>query len=147
MIVAITAGFARAGARMVLAGASGISNLPVIAHFHQRGATRRQRAFGERLRIEREKRSVPLARVVATTKIHPSLLQELERGELERWPKGIFRKSYFLDYLTAVGLPADPLLVKFLELFPDHRAAVACGDVAPGQAAVLNFRLGLRSQS
>jgi len=76
-------------------------------------------SFGLRLRAERERRKISLAAISANTKISVALLEALERGDVSRWPSGIFRRSFVRDYAHAVGLDADATLREFLELFPD----------------------------
>src|SRR5262245_48702684 len=49
-----------------------------------------------------------------------SLLKALESGDVSRWPKGLFRRSYLRDYLRAVGLPIEPTVADFVRLFPDE---------------------------
>ena len=75
--------------------------------------------FGNRLRQERERRRITLASIAANTKIGLTLLQGLERGDVSRWPSGIFRRSFIRAYAGAVGLDADAIAREFLELFPD----------------------------
>jgi helix-turn-helix protein len=75
--------------------------------------------FGARLRQERERRRITLASVAANTKISIGLLQALERGDVSRWPAGIFRRSFIRDYASAVGLEADVIAAEFLARFPD----------------------------
>jgi transcriptional regulator with XRE-family HTH domain len=76
-------------------------------------------SFGRRLRIERERRKIPLTSVAENTKISIHLLEGLERDDLSRWPTGIFRRSFFRVYAAALGLDAEPLLREFLTRFPD----------------------------
>jgi transcriptional regulator with XRE-family HTH domain len=76
-------------------------------------------SFGRRLRIERERRKIPLTSIVDNTKISITLLEGLERDDLSRWPTGIFRRSFLRVYAEALGLDAEPLLCEFLTLFPD----------------------------
>jgi transcriptional regulator with XRE-family HTH domain len=76
-------------------------------------------SFGRRLRIERERRKIPLTSVADNTKISINLLEGLERDDLSRWPAGIFRRSFLRVYAEALGLDAEPLLREFLTLFPD----------------------------
>jgi transcriptional regulator with XRE-family HTH domain len=76
-------------------------------------------SFGRRLRIERERRKIPLSSVADNTKISIKLLEDLERNDLSRWPAGIFRRSFFRVYAEAIGLDQEPLLREFLTLFPD----------------------------
>jgi transcriptional regulator with XRE-family HTH domain len=75
--------------------------------------------FGARLRHERERRGITLASIAATTKIAPPLLVALERGDISRWPGGIYRRSFIKAYAEAVGLDAAVLTREFLESFPD----------------------------
>src|SRR5207247_10509654 len=62
--------------------------------------------FGNRLRLERERRRISLASIAANTKIGLTLLQGLERDDVSRWPSGIFRRSFIRAYAEAVGLDA-----------------------------------------
>lgn len=82
-----------------------------------------RRDFGPMLRARREKHGVTLQAIADSTKISLSLLRALERNDLTRWPRGIFRRAYFRDYLAAIGIPAEPLLREFLQLFPDEPLA------------------------
>jgi transcriptional regulator with XRE-family HTH domain len=75
--------------------------------------------FGERLRKERERRRITLESIAANTKIGRSLLQGLERGNVSRWPSGIFRRSFIRAYAQAIGLEPDEITREFLERFPD----------------------------
>lgn len=75
--------------------------------------------FGARLRAQRERQQVALTTIAEQTKIRLSLLEELERDDVSRWPTGIFRRSYIRHYATAVGLEPDALVREFLSLYPD----------------------------
>jgi transcriptional regulator with XRE-family HTH domain len=75
--------------------------------------------FGQRLREERERRGITLASIAANTKISVHLLEGLERGELSRWPSGIFRRSFIRAYAETIGLDGDDVTKEFLERFPD----------------------------
>jgi transcriptional regulator with XRE-family HTH domain len=76
--------------------------------------------FGERLRAQRESQGVSLNEIARTTKIGLSLLVALERNDLSRWPKGIFRRAFFREYVTAIGLSPEPMLAEFARLFPEN---------------------------
>ena len=78
--------------------------------------------LGNRLQSEREIRGFTLEHISASTKIPIPLLEALERGDLSRWPKGIYRRAFFRAYVTALGLPAEPLTGEFARLFPDDTA-------------------------
>jgi transcriptional regulator with XRE-family HTH domain len=75
--------------------------------------------FGQQLQLERERRRITLASIAANTKISLHLLEGLERGQLSRWPSGIFRRSFIRAYAEAIGLDPDDLTREFLERFPD----------------------------
>jgi transcriptional regulator with XRE-family HTH domain len=76
--------------------------------------------FGPRLRLEREKRGITLKHIAESTKIKESLFAELERGDVSKWPQGIFRRAHLCAYISAIGLPSQPTLNEFLQLFPDE---------------------------
>jgi transcriptional regulator with XRE-family HTH domain len=81
---------------------------------------KRQATFSARLRAAREAKRVSLEQIAASSKINVSLLKALESGDVSRWPKGLFRRSYLRDYLRAVGLPVEPTVADFVRLFPDE---------------------------
>jgi transcriptional regulator with XRE-family HTH domain len=76
--------------------------------------------LGSRLRAERESRGLTLDQLSASTKIPASLLEALERDDLSRWPKGLYRRAFFRSYVTALGLRPEPLVIEFARLFPDE---------------------------
>jgi transcriptional regulator with XRE-family HTH domain len=76
-------------------------------------------SFGTKLRQRREQHQIPLATIAEKTKIKMSLLEGLERDDVSRWPKGIFRRSYLRAYASAIGLEPDPTLREFMGLFPE----------------------------
>jgi len=93
----------------------------------------RRATFSARLRTARESNGVSLEQIAASSKINVSLLKALESGDVSRWPKGLFRRSYLRDYLRAVGLPVEPTVADFVRLFPDEEdrsieMTVACED-------------------
>jgi transcriptional regulator with XRE-family HTH domain len=72
-----------------------------------------------RLRRERERRQIALSSISANTKISASLFEALERGDVSRWPSGIFRRAFIRAYAGAIGLDPDIVAREFLEQFPD----------------------------
>lgn len=85
--------------------------------------------FGMKLRLQREEQQVPLAAIAEQTKIKLSLLEGLERDDVSRWPTGIFRRSYFRAYASAIGLEPDRALREFQALFPDPHTEDEVTDV------------------
>ena len=72
-----------------------------------------------RLRRERERRQIALSSISANTKISVSLFEALERGDVSRWPSGIYRRSFVRAYAQAIGLDPDAVAREFTEQFPD----------------------------
>jgi cytoskeletal protein RodZ len=80
------------------------------------------RSFGSWLQRERERREITLRAIADRTKIGSGRLQALERGDVSRWPGGIYRRSFIRAYADAVGLDADLVLANFERVFPDPDA-------------------------
>jgi transcriptional regulator with XRE-family HTH domain len=76
-------------------------------------------SFGRRLRSERERRGIVLESIAASTKIQASLLADLERGDLSKWPRGIFKRAFVREYAASVGLVPEPIVAECVRLFPD----------------------------
>ena len=72
-----------------------------------------------RLRRERERRGITLNDIASTTKISASLFEGLERGDVSRWPAGIFRRSFIRAYATAIGLDPEAVCREFTDQFPE----------------------------
>ncbi len=95
---------------------------------------RYREAFGRRLATVRTRGGIALDDIARKMKVSTSLLAALERGDASRWPKGLFRRAFFRDYLLAIGLPTEPYVSEFLQLFPDgedHPVAAAPAGDAP----------------
>lgn len=93
----------------------------------------KRRAFCARLKSERERRGRSLADIATSTKIKASLLDALERGDLSRWPKGIYRRSFFRDYVADIGLQPDSFVSEFLDVFAET-APPASSSSAPASS-------------
>jgi transcriptional regulator with XRE-family HTH domain len=76
-------------------------------------------SFGRRLRRERERRQIALTSIAENSKISESLLRDLERDDVSKWPPGIFRRSFLRAYAQAIGLDVEATMREFLERFPD----------------------------
>jgi hypothetical protein len=106
----------------------------------------KRRVFCARLKSERERRGRSLAEIAASTKIKASLLDALERGDLSRWPKGIYRRSFFRDYVADIGLHPDPFVSEFLDVFaeaapPSSATAGAAASAASLPSEPVSFRI------
>lgn len=104
--------------------------------------SRYREAFGRRLATVRTRRGVALEDIAQKMKVSTSLLAALERGDASRWPKGLFRRAFFRDYLLAIGLPPEPYVSEFLQLFPDgEEHPVASTAQPPSDAPSLRLSL------
>jgi transcriptional regulator with XRE-family HTH domain len=83
------------------------------------------RSFGSWLRRERERREITIRAIADRTKIGAGLLESLERGDVSRWPAGIYRRAFIKGYADAVGLDTDLILANFERLFPAADATVS----------------------
>lgn len=75
--------------------------------------------FGLELQRARERSGLSLDQMAACTKISASLFAGLERGDLSRWPAGIFRRAFVRSYAQAVGLDPEETVARFLRVHPD----------------------------
>jgi GAF domain-containing protein len=82
-------------------------------------------SFGALLRQRREGRQITLATIAEQTKIKLSLLEELERDDVSRWPTGIFRRAFIRAYAHAIGLDPGDVAREFLKFHPDSIEVVA----------------------
>jgi hypothetical protein len=114
-------------------------------------AHERRREFCARFKDERQRRDRSLVAIAAATKVQASLLEAFERGDVSRWPKGIYRRAFFRDYVTAIGLPVGQHVAEFVELFPDvDEPSVIVGSVpapANGAGAGTTFRITLAEEA
>jgi transcriptional regulator with XRE-family HTH domain len=77
------------------------------------------------LKTARERKGMTLAQIAEATKIPASLFAGLERNDLRRWPRGLFRRSFFRDYARTIGLPVAEACAEFVRLFPEEGGAEA----------------------
>ncbi len=76
-----------------------------------------RRAFGERLRRQRERQNVTLDQIAEATKVAASLFAGLERGDCSRWPGGFYSKSFIRGYAAAVQLDPTETAAEFAEYY------------------------------
>ena len=101
--------------------------------------------LGPLLRAHRERQGLTLEALAESIKVKRSLLNDLERNDVSRWPPGIFGRALVREYAKSIGLPADDMVRQFLELLsPEERcdAALAPSD-ATADRATAAFRLTL----
>jgi len=81
-------------------------------------------SFGEKLRREREKRSITLDQISESTKIGRRMLQAIEEDKFSQLPGGIFNKGFVRAYARHLGLDEDQTVAEYLQ---------ASGDAPPVQ--------------
>ena len=104
-----------------------------------------RRAFGDRLRRQRERQQVTLSHIAETTKVAASLFAGLERGDCSRWPGGVYNRAFVRAYAAAVQLDPDEVTAEFVEYYetpaePSTRKPAKEAAAAPVRPAL---RLGL----
>jgi cytoskeleton protein RodZ len=110
-----------------------ITQLPIFYHLASRQskisfAIHRERetglpSFGEKLKLEREKRKITLEQISASTKIGTRMLQALEEDKFNQLPGGIFNKGFVRAYSRCVGLDEDQTVADYLQASGDARPA------------------------
>jgi cytoskeleton protein RodZ len=76
-------------------------------------------SFGEKLRVEREKRKITLEQISASTKIGTRMLQSLEEDKFNQLPGGIFNKGFVRAYSRCLGLDEDQAVADYLQASGD----------------------------
>src|SRR5918995_3201107 len=102
------------------------------------------RSFGSWLQRERERRGITLRSIADRTQIGARLLEGLERGDVSRWPGGIYRRAFVRGYADAVGLDADLVVANFERVFPsDPSEAIPAATLVPPSVEQPEMRLAL----
>ncbi len=107
-----------------LSGAAGIpydlaSRQSKISFAIQRKRETGLPSFGEKLKLEREKRKITLEQISGSTKIGTRLLQALEEDKFNQLPGGIFNKGFVRAYSRCVGLDEDQTVAEYLQASGD----------------------------
>lgn len=76
-------------------------------------------SFGEKLKLEREKRKISLEQISSSTKIGTRMLQALEEEKFSQLPGGIFNKGFVRAYARVVGLDEDQAVADYLQASGD----------------------------
>jgi transcriptional regulator with XRE-family HTH domain/SAM-dependent methyltransferase len=88
--------------------------------------------FCAQLKSARERRGISLQTIAKRTKVSESLFSGLERGDLSRWPTGIYRRAFFREYAALVGFPGESTVSEFSRLFPEALADATSDLLVPG---------------
>jgi cytoskeleton protein RodZ len=86
-------------------------------------------SFGEKLKLEREKRAITLEQISLSTKIGMRMLQALEEERFSQLPGGIFNKGFVRAYAKHVGLDEDQAVADYLEASGEGPAAKAAAEM------------------
>lgn len=84
--------------------------------------------LGPLLRAHRERQGLTLEALAQSIKVSRSLLDDLERNDVSRWPPGIYGRALVREYGKSIGLPPDDVVRQFLDLMSEP---VKRGDGAP----------------
>jgi len=76
-------------------------------------------SFGEKLKLEREKRKITLEEISSSTKISTRMLHALEEEKFSQLPGGIFNKGFVRAYARVVGLDEDQAVADYLQASGD----------------------------
>ncbi len=71
-------------------------------------------SFGDRLRKEREQRSISLDDISLSTKIGTRMLRALEEEKFEQLPGGIFNKGFVRAYARHLGLDEEQAIADYM---------------------------------
>src|ERR1700676_2787245 len=92
-------------------------------------------SFGEKLKLEREKRNITLDQVSVSTKIGMRMLRALEENQFNQLPGGIFNKGFVRAYSRVVGLDEEQTIADYLQASGD--AATLSTEFVVSPAATL----------
>jgi len=76
-------------------------------------------SFGEKLRLEREKRKITIDEISSSTKISTRMLHALEEDKFNQLPGGIFNKGFVRAYARVVGIDEDQAVADYLHASGD----------------------------
>jgi cytoskeleton protein RodZ len=82
-------------------------------------------SFGDRLKKEREQRSISLDDISLNTKIGTRLLRALEEERFEQLPGGIFNKGFVRAYARHVGLDEDQAIADYMAALGESQQKAA----------------------
>jgi len=105
-----------------------------------------RRAFGDRVRRQRERRGVTLEAIAQSTKVSKSLFAALERGDCSRWPGGVYSRAYIRAYAEAIGIDPNEAVEDFAAAFADTARPDATDTQKPAVRAAASLRLSMDDQ-
>jgi cytoskeleton protein RodZ len=88
-------------------------------------------SFGDRLKKQREQRSISLDDISVSTKIGTRMLRALEEEKFEQLPGGIFNKGFVRAYARHVGLDEEQTLSDYLAALGEAQQQAAPAQPVP----------------
>src|ERR1700686_4388209 len=76
-------------------------------------------SFGQKLKLEREKRNVTLEQISVSTKIGIRMLRALEEDQFNQLPGGIFNKGFVRAYSRVLGLDEEQTVAEYFQASGD----------------------------
>ena len=76
---------------------------------------------GERLQKERIKRNFAIAEVAKSTKIKPSFLEAIEKGDYKKLPSSTYISGFIRNYARFLGLPEQEFLALFKREYDEEK--------------------------
>ena len=93
--------------------------------------------FGNTLRAAREAKGYTVAQIAETTRLAPSIIEDLEKEDFTRIPAPIYGRGFVKLYCEAVGIDHKPLVAEFMEIFNgNHVTAIKERPTRPSAAPV-----------
>lgn len=81
--------------------------------------------FGKTLREARESKNLTIGQLAETTRIAPSVLEELEKEDFSKIAAPIYGRGFVKLYCNAVGLDPKPLIDEFMDILNgNHEPAI-----------------------
>jgi cytoskeleton protein RodZ len=127
----------------------GAASVPVVESSRPADAA----AFGAFLREQREARHLTVRQIAEITKISSHHFHALERGDIRRWPGGMYRRAMFRAYAQAIGLDTEHTVRTFLEVFSEEPADAPVASrpvehaIVPGSDVIRRAGSAVRSVS
>jgi cytoskeleton protein RodZ len=92
-------------------------------------------SFGDKLKKEREQRSISLDDISLTTKIGTRMLRALEEEKFDQLPGGIFNKGFVRAYARHVGLDEEQAIADYMAALGESQVQLSAETEAAAKPA------------
>jgi transcriptional regulator with XRE-family HTH domain len=79
-------------------------------------------SLGETLRLARTEKGLTIPQVADATRIMVQIVEDLERDDFRRIAAPIYGRGFIKLYADILGLPTEPLIQEFMELYTGSRS-------------------------